>query len=266
MSDDPLLHPGSPRIVELLGLPGSGKSTLAAAVLHEPEPVALPPSRVSGRIRIPAGAALDRRLRRIPEILPGRAGRAVRSLLWLDRAPDFLTEIGRTHPAFLELVAHAPPPSDADPEQVLRWRTWPLTTLETHVLLRRAHAPGVTTLVEEGVVQRANTVCAGDESLAPRYFATQPLPDAVVVLQVDPDEALSRIRTRPKRTLLRHAGRSDEEVLRDLERSARLVTTAVTGLQERGVPVHVLDATEPTVSLRQQLVDRIAAPEATGRA
>ena len=262
MSDGTLRRTGSPRIVELLGAPGSGKSTLARAVLDGPAPRPLRPSQVSGRPRLPVGARLDRRLRRLPEVVPGRGGRALRALLWVDRAPDFLAELRRAHPEFLELVAHAPPPRDADAEQVLRWRTWPLATLEAHVLLRRAEAPGETVLVEEGVVMRANTVCAGDESLAGRYFATQPLPDLVVVLDVDPAEALRRIRARPKRTLLRHEGRSDAEVLRDLERTGRLVETAVPALQERGVPVLRLDASEPIGTLRRRVVDALVAPGA----
>lgn len=262
MSERALQRAGSPKVVELLGAPGSGKSTLAEAVLSGPAPRLLHPSQVSGRPRLPVGATLDRRLRRLPGVIPGRLGRGLRALLWIDRAPDFLTELRRTHPGFLELVAHAPPPGDADAEHVLRWRTWPLATLEEHVLLRRAEAPGETVLVEEGVVMRANTVCAGDETLAERYFATQPLPDMVVVLDVDPAEALRRIRARPKRTLLRHEGRDDAEVLRDLERTARLVATAVAALRERGVPVLLLDASEPIDVLSRRVVDVLAAPEA----
>lgn len=261
MSEGALRRPGSPRVVELLGPPGSGKSTLAEAVLGGPAPRPLHPSQVSGRPRLPVGGTLDRRLRRLPDVVPGRAGRALRALLWVDRAPDFLAELRRTHPEFLELVAHAPPPGDADAEQVLRWRTWPPATLEAHVLLRRAEAPGATVLVEEGVVQRANTVCAGDESLAERYLATQPLPDMVVVLDVDPAEALRRIRARPKRTLLRHEGRDDASVLGDLERTARLVATAVPALEARGVPVLRLDASEPTAVLRRRVAEALAAPE-----
>ena len=130
------------------------------------------------------------------------------------------------------------------------------------MLLRRAEAPGETVLVEEGVVMRANTVCAGDESLVTRYLATQPLPDLVVVLDVDPTEALRRIRARPKRTLLRHEGRSDTEVLRDLERTLRLVATAVPALEARGVTVLRLDASEPIAALRRRVVDALAAPGA----
>lgn len=262
MSADALRRPGSPRIVELLGLPGSGKSTIAEAVLDGPAPRPLRPSHVAGRPRLPIARGPDRRLRGLVEALPGRAGRALRALLWADRAPDALSELSRTHPEFLELVAHAPPPSDADAEHVLRWRSWPLATLEAHVLLRRAEAPGEAVLVEEGVIMRANTVCAGDETLAARYFATQPLPDLVVVLDIAPEEALRRVRSRPKRTLLRHEGRSDAEVLRDLERSARLVTTAVPALRGRGVPVHVLDASEPVATLQRRVLDAITAPGA----
>lgn len=262
MSADALRRPGSPRIVELLGLPGSGKSTLAEAVLDGPAPRPLRPSRVAGRPRLPVRRGPDRLLRVVPEVLPGRAGRALRALLWADHVPDLLTEVGRTHPAFLELVAHAPPPAGADAASVLRWRTWPLMTLEAHVLLRRADAPDGTVLVEEGMVMRANTVCEGDEALAVDYFATQPLPDVLVVLDVDPEEALRRIRSRSKRTLLRHEGRSDADVLRDLERSARLVATAVPALRSRGVAVHVLDASAPVAALQRQVVAAISAPRA----
>ena len=265
MIDDALRGPRSPRIVELLGAPGSGKSTLAAALLAGPAPRPLAPAAVSGRPRLPLGRTVDRGLRRVPEVLPGRLGRLVRAALWADGADDALATLQRTHPEFLALVAHAPPPADADAEHVLRWRSWPLATLEAHVLLRRADAPGETVLVEEGLVMRANTVCAGDATLAVRYFATQPLPDVVVLLDVAPEVALQRVRARPKRTLRRHAGRDDAAVLADLERSVRLFSEAVPALEARGVPVHVVDATEPVPILRRRVVDLLAAPgSATG--
>lgn len=260
MNADALRGPGSPRIVELLGAPGSGKSTLAAALLTGPAPRPLGPEAVSGRPRLPLGRGVDRRLRRVPAVVPGRLGRAVRAALWADHAPDLLVTLQRTHPAFLDLVAHAPPPADADAAHVLRWRSWPLETLEAHVLLRRADAAGETVLVEEGVVMRVNTVCAGDETLAPRYFATQPVPDVVVLLEVAPEEALRRVRARPKRTLLRHEGRDDAAVLADLGRSTRLFAAAVPALRERGVDVHVLDATEPVATLRRRVAELLAAP------
>jgi len=265
VSGDALRVAGAPRIVELVGLPGSGKSTLATAVLTGPGPRPLAPDRVLGTPRLPLGTTADRALRGLTDRLPARASGALRGLLWRDGAPDALATLGRTHPDFLALVAHAPPPPDADAEQVLRWRSWPAATIEAHVLLRRAHAPGATVLVEEGLVMRANTVCAGDESLVEPYLTSQPLPDVLLALRVDPALALERIRSRPKRTLLRHEGRSDAEVLRDLERTARLVDAAVRVLAARGALVHELDATEPVETLRRRvvaLVDPLLDPRA----
>ena len=262
MSVDPLRGPGSPRIVELLGMPGSGKSTLAKATLAGQRPRPLAPWQVVGHARLPIGDRVDRSMRSLTRALPERLGNPLRRLLWQDRAADFLAVLRSSHPEFLDLVAHAPPPDDADAAHVLQWRSWPLETMETHVLLRRAQAPGETVLVEEGLVMRANTVCAGDERLATRYFGSQPLPDALVVLDVEPNVARQRVSERAKRTLLRHEGRTEQEVLADLERTARLVTTAIDVLRGRGVAVEILDGGEPVEVLRRRLAAFLSIPEA----
>jgi hypothetical protein len=253
---DPLIGPGSPLIVELLGLPGAGKSTLAAALLASPSLVA--PHRVLDVGRLPLPSSLDAALRSGVDRLPTRSSSLARRALWRQVPIDPLAEIARTHREFLELVAHAPPPEDADPAHVLRWRSWPSATIETHVRLRRTDAPSHTVLVEEGIVQRSNTVCAGAPELAARYFASQPLPDALVVLSADPRTAHQRIGTRAKRPLLRHEGQEPGVVLADLERTARLIVTAVEVLRGRGLTVLELDATDPVPTLQDRVLSLVA--------
>ena len=262
-----LAGPRAPRIVELLGLPGAGKSTLARALLagrpRSGRGRLVSPERVLGAARLPLPAGLDASLRAGVDLLPPPAVGVARRALWRAGSDDPLAVLARTHPEFLELVAHATPPPDADAAHVLRWRSWPLTTIGTHVALRRTDAPDRTVLVEEGLVQRANTVCAGDPSLAPRYFATQPTPDALVVLHVEAELARDRITARRSPALLRHAGRSPAQVLADLERSVELIATATGVLRGRGVLVLECDATEPTATLSRrvaELVDRLTGP------
>jgi thymidylate kinase len=108
---------------------------------------------------------------------------------------------------------------------------------------------------------RANTVCAGDEDLAARYFATQPLPDALVVLKVRPEEALARLQGRGKGPLLRHQNRSEASILEDLRRTARLVDTAVDVLRGRGLDVLVLDATSSVPANRRMVLDHLLATD-----
>ncbi len=251
-----LADPRSPRIIELLGLPGSGKSTLAQELLTGTARggrAMVEPRRILGTGRIPLPTPVDAALRAGVDRLPVRAAALARRGLWRADATDPLAVLARTHPEFLELVAHAPAPPDADAEEVLNWRSWPTSTLRTHVALRRTAAPGRTVLVEEGVVQRANTVCAGDRQLAPAYFATQPLPDALVVLHIDPRSAQQRIAARDKRMLLRHVGRRDEEVLEDLRRTADLIGTAVEVLRSRGLEVVELDGAAATHEQAEQV-------------
>jgi len=281
-STDTLAHERSPVIVELLGLPGAGKSTLAAALLGTDQRgtdqrvtgrrgtgrrVAgrrgtarlSAPDHVLGSSRLPLPEAVGPVLRAAVGQLPGRARDVARRALLRADDTDALAVLARSHPAFLDLIAHAPPPHGADAAQVLVWRGWPLTTLRMHVALRRSVAPGRTVLVEEGVVQRANTVCAGAPELAPAYFASQPLPDALIVLHIDAEAAMARISGRGGRALLRHEGRTSAEVLADLQRTAQLVTTAVDALRARGLPVIELDATAPTGRQRHQVLAAVAA-------
>jgi len=247
---DVLPGPRSPRIIEFLGLPGSGKSTLADALLGRSATgwsrTVVPPSGVLGTSRVPLPSALDGLLRSGVERLPRRGRTVLQRGLWRTDDVDALAVLSITHPDFLALIAHAPPPPDADAAEILRWRSWPLGTLTTHVRLRRVDAPGRTVIIEEGLVQRANTVCIGDVDLVARYFGSQPLPDALVVLHVDPTVAQERLQTRAKRTLHRHVGRDAQAVLRDLERSARLVRTATEVLGDRGLKIIELPANTST--------------------
>jgi len=249
-------------ILELLGAPGAGKSTLADALLDRstrPErPCLRHPDEVIGAPRLAAGRKVDGVLRELSGRLPARASGLARDALWRRTAPDYLKILSREHGGFLDIVAHATPPT-ADAAYVLRWQQWPHATLEHHVLLRDVPESDCTVVVEEGLVMRANTVCAGDESLAARYFATQPLPDVLVVLKVHPEEALARLQGRGKRPLLRHQNRSDASILTDLERTARLVDTAVDVLKGRGLDVLVLDATSPVTANRRAVIDHLLA-------
>lgn len=249
-AEDTLRRAGSPRIVELLGTPGAGKSTLSALLVPDRSarstaasgrPVR--PAAVAGALRAPLGPSADAALRRVRDRFPPRAAHVLTDLLWRPSGDDPLDVLAGTHPEFLTLIAHAPAPPDADAASVLKWRSWPLSTMATHVTLRRSSAPGRTVLVEEGMVMRANTVCAGDESLVEPYLRHQPVPDVLVILHVDAATALDRVTTRAKRTLLRHEGLGDDGILLDLERSVRLVEAAGSVLRERGVLIIDLDAT-----------------------
>jgi len=255
-----LVGPRSPRIIELLGLPGAGKSTLATALLSggaRGGQRLVGPDDLLGVSRLRLPDTVDGTLRRGVQRLPARITPVARQLLWRSDEADPLEVLARTHGAFLEVVAHAPPEADAAAEAVLRWRSWPLSTMATHVALRRVDAPGRTVLVEEGLVQRANTVCIGRPELAARYFATQPLPDALVVLDVDLDVAQARIASRSKGPLLRHAGLAPPDVLKDLRRSAELIATAKEVLRGRGLVVLELDADVPTLDQRKQVLHMV---------
>lgn len=254
-------------ILELLGAPGAGKTTLTDALLNRatrPErPRLRHPDEMMGVPRVRAGRKVDGVLRELSGRLPARASGIARDALWRRSAPDFLSVLAREHMGFLDVVAHATPPQ-ADPDYVLRWRQWPHATLEHHVLLRGIPETDCTVVVEEGLVMRANTVCAGDEALAARYFATQPLPDALVALKVRPEEALARLQGRGKKPLLRHQNRSEASILEDLRRTARLVDTAVDVLRGRGLDVLVLDATASLPANRRIVLDHLLAT-ASGR-
>lgn len=264
-AEEQLRQPGSPTIVELVGVPGAGKSTLAAllapetgAVPAEPGHRPVRPAAVLGTLRLPLGRSGDAVLRGLRDRLPSRASAIVASLLWRAPSVDPLAVLSRTHPEYLALVAHAPPPSEADASYVLQWRSWPVPTMATHLALRRVFASGRSVLVEEGLVMRANTVCAGDPSLVDPYLRHQPVPDVLVVLHVDPATALDRIGGRDKRTLLRHEGLSADAVLEDLARSARLVASAGPILRERGVTVVDIDATEPPQRQQERVLEALA--------
>jgi hypothetical protein len=266
-------------LIELVGCPGAGKSTLAGALLGSDAGAPrggvrriVPPEHVTGRPRLAlrgdVGRHVDLLLRSLVERLPGPAAHRVGRVLWDRSLEDPLAQIARSHPSFVSLVASAPPPPDADEAHVAAWRSWPAVSVARHLLIRGAPwadvAPQVV-LVEEGLVQRANTVCAGDPSLVEAYLSNQPTPDVLIALTIDPEVALRRLRSRGGPTLIRHRGLDDRAVLRDLERTARLVEQACAVLPGRGVEVLVLDASAPVsqshASVRG-LVDRLVADRA----
>jgi hypothetical protein len=229
--------------VELAGIPGAGKSRLARTVaeglaergvlVRQPQ-AALGPSVPTGRRLarkvVVAGAAAS--------ASPGTTARVVRALL-----------------------ASGQPGSADRAGRLVQW------LVAQHVTARAGRRPGVG-LVDEGVLQCLWSIgLRGDVEPVLRALAESPraaVPDVLVVVQVAPEVALSRLGARASRHS-RTQLLSEDEGLAELRRGEQLLVRLVDWFaRESPAPVPVLtvsnggDRAKPHESLVDQVCDLAA--------
>lgn len=207
-------------IIEIAGLPGAGKTTLR--------------DLLADRLSSAGLAVVTCHLMR--PTTPGLRGAVVRTV---GRVAAVLREPAVTAQAVRVLLADPRPAPE-------RWFAFRLlaVTLDNRAWLAQRQ---VCAVVDEGFVQRAMLLFGGGAGPVPRsavarYARSVPAPSVVVMLHIEPSEAVQRTAARERGLPPRFARRSGDELTASLEHAAAVLAAVASDLRARGVRVVDVDA------------------------
>ena len=241
-------------LVELIGPPAVGKSTLVNAAVRRG---ALDARRQLLAPRHPLVAPFSGWARRVT----GRKGPLQMVADRVLTEPGFvrieaaLTRMAPDWRAFLMFVLEGPgAPAARTPESlalVVMERGWLLDATRLRALISSQPPHNGVQLLDEGLTHpyKALAAVGEDPSRLHRYAELVPLPDVLVVVELDVAEHMRRLRARHQRTPGRvrwdalGSNVDDATLLEEVQRVRRTVEVISTAAETRGTPVLHLDAT-----------------------
>lgn len=227
-------------IVEFTGITGSGKSVLAGLGTRD--------LARHGHNALTRPEVVERYLRSrgglwgLSTVFPEKQRvRILRYLFRVLHSGQLQREFAERHPdAWAVFLRQLEEVRLVHPADLIYAGQWTREAVAFYMALRRAVAPDILFLWEEGIAHRAINLFAStsegvDAEALGGFLASWPFPDAVVDVQADPELCLRRISARGISPRLR--GKSEEEVLAFLTNSRLVVRTIVTEAQTRKIPV-----------------------------